>query len=77
MAGLRREANHQVPYSDEFAAQSRSERDRWSFYEAIIFLSDCFRFDKVFYLEKGNAMGYGFKEPSNPKLQSQRAKCPV
>ncbi len=33
---LRSAANLQVRRSDEDEAQSRSERDRWTFYEAII-----------------------------------------
>jgi hypothetical protein len=37
------------------------------------FLSDCSQFDKVFYLEcfyleKENALGYGFKKNPNPKF---------
>jgi hypothetical protein len=34
------EAHLQVRRNDEVAAQSRSERDRWTFYETIIF--NCF-----------------------------------
>jgi len=38
-AGLRSEAHLQVRRNDEVAAQSRSERNRWTFYETIILLN--------------------------------------
>jgi hypothetical protein len=38
------------------------------FTEPSFFLSDCSPFDKVFYLEKENALGYGFKKNPNPKF---------
>jgi hypothetical protein len=34
---LRSEAHSQVRRNDEVEAQSRSERDRWTFYETILF----------------------------------------